>query len=250
MNSILHNPLALSILGCSAPLFCACVSPTSPEATADSAAALANLRDDAKQAAKCVDDSDALLARLASASDSEAMSLLEQYGASVEQLSQQSDVLDSRARESEIKIRNHLRAWADDLLSMSDPDLRQVGEQRRAKLAASFATVERSSKAARMALASFIGRLEDVEKLVRNDFGSDGIHVAKNLIQDTAARGKGLRKNLDGLVAEVARLSSDLAPSVAWSLHPVEASEPTDKSSKGGTSTEAAAAKTSEVPRS
>jgi peptidoglycan hydrolase CwlO-like protein len=158
-----------------------------------------------------VADLDAILAN-ANANPREAFKL---FVEKLDRLRAKSSEFESSIKATNSKIEEHLRAWSDDLVAMSDSDARRVGEDRRAKLAESFDDERRAGQQATKLLDTYIARLKDIEMLLRNDLNASGIDAAKNVIDDAKAQSGDVKKKLDELASKLEHVAGELTPPTA-----------------------------------
>ncbi len=237
MNLASLRPACAALVLASAGALAGCLSPTSPQMTAETSARLADVGEDAAKVKAQIQTTLASLKTATADAAAEHNQPLKQFSTELDKLHTKSDALEDDVRETDRRVQRHLRLWADDLLAMSDPDIRRVGETRRAALAESFATVQRTNQETVESVKNYLTRLDDVEKLLRNDFNSSGFDAASHLLDETRSQGDEVGKHLDQLIAKSKSLASEMTPAVAARESPPksESTKPIVKDSKDST---------------
>ena len=96
---------------------------------------------------------------------------------------------------------------------MSDPEIRKLAEERKAKLQATFGDIKSTMEPARDQFNAWLAPLKDLQKYLSQDLTISGIDAAKDLIAKSKAGGTEVQQSL--VIAELNTVVATITPAKA-----------------------------------
>ena len=123
----------------------------------------------------------------------------------------------AKKRGEDIKARGqaYFQAWEKELATVNNPEIRQLAEERKAKLQATFGGIRTSMEPVRDQFNTWLADLKDLQKYLGNDLTIGGIDAAKELIAKTKTEGQGVQQSMDKVIAELNTIVATLTPAKA-----------------------------------
>jgi len=120
----------------------------------------------------------------------------------------------ARKRGEEIKARGqaYFKSWDKELAGVNNAEIRQLAEQRKAKLEQTFAGIRTSMEPVRDQFNTWLADLKDLHKYLNNDLTIGGIDAAKDLIAKTKNEGRDVQESMDKVIAELNTIVATLTP--------------------------------------
>lgn len=141
--------------------------------------------------------------------------LHQQLGRQIRTLENQANLARRRADAYRANADAYISAWADELVQIRNPAIRQVSEQRRREAMANFGAVEQGAAAVREAYRPFLDDLQGIHALLGQDLTAGGVAAASGQFDQAKQDAQVLQQRIAQLINELDRVASALIPSTA-----------------------------------
>jgi F0F1-type ATP synthase membrane subunit b/b' len=135
----------------------------------------------------------------------------ETFSKSVDKLESARAKAGKRAQEIKATGAAYFEQWEKELLTITNPDIREAAEKRKAKLKETFAKVGPLMEDAKAKLDPFISDIKDVRTLLAQDLTVNGVDNAKSIIRKTRSSGSKVQSALDDLLEEMNAIAAALS---------------------------------------
>lgn len=117
-------------------------------------------------------------------------------------------------RAAEVKAAGdaYFKQWELELANITNPEIRKLAEERKAKLNEIFGKLRPMLEKARSDFDPFLSDLKDLRSFLGQDLTIGGVDAAKDIIKKTREHGVELEKSLDGLIGEMNSISAQITP--------------------------------------
>ena len=175
-------------------------------------AGIAEMRAEVVNGQKAIDQTVLALEQVAATANTDPRKAFEQYSKSLANL--ESTAVKTRKRSEEIQARGqaYFKQWEQQLAEVKNPQIRQLAEQQRAKLQATFDTIKQYAEPLKAKFDPWLSDLKDLKTYLSNDLTISGVDAAKSLLAKTQAEGIEIQKSMDALVAELNTVAATLTP--------------------------------------
>jgi len=166
---------------------------------------LAELRDSMVATRGQIEQTLASLNGLTSAAPDELRDAYRQYANDADKIAQQAATVDKESRQMRSRGDEWLAGWQKSQADVNNPELKALGEQRRAQALARIQNIERSLAEARQAFAPFVANLQDVKQVVGNDLTPNGVAAVSGtaVVQNANQSGAAAARALDATIADL-----------------------------------------------
>ena len=134
------------------------------------------------------------------------------YSSELAKLQSQADKAKSRADDLRARANEYIAKWEAEAATVSNPDLKAQAEARRATVRDRIDEIQVAADRGNAAYEPLMRELRDIETVLSNDLTDAGVQgvapVAQQAITDAAT----LRDRINGLVAELDRLTGQMSP--------------------------------------
>ena len=207
-------------LGASALLLCAAVpafltgcGTTAGYKQADkTGAGIAEFREEIVNGKKAIDATMKSLGDIAATANTNPRKAFEQYSKDVSNLESTADKIRKRAQDMKEQGQAYFKQWEEQMAQVSNPDIRKLAEERKAKLQETFDSIRKYTEPLKAQFDPWMSDLKDLQKYLSNDLTVAGVDAAKSLFTKTTNGGLEVQKSMDGLVAELNTVSATLTP--------------------------------------
>jgi hypothetical protein len=138
--------------------------------------------------------------------------LHQQLGRQIRQLENQAQAASRRADAFRANADTYVGAWADELVQITNPEIRKVSEQRRREAIANFGAVEQAAVATREAYRPLLSDVQGIHTLLGQDLTAGGIASAQGQFELAKQDARNLQQRISQLIAELDRVAGELAP--------------------------------------
>jgi hypothetical protein len=181
--------LATLWLGVSILVLVACAS-TGEKRSATATTSMQTVQNDIKQALLQVDLTNASLEELIRPGQPDVKKALDTYSANVTKMENKGQLLVKHTDEMSAKRLEYFSEWEKQGDKYTNPEIRELSEQRRADLSEIFAKIPAASVGVKGALRTYLSDIKEIQKFLSNDLTSKGIEsitpTAQKSIQDGA----------------------------------------------------------------
>ncbi|MGZ5494585.1 MAG: DUF2959 family protein [Thermoanaerobaculia bacterium] len=169
-KSVLMVALVLTLVGCST---------TAPDRSARTAATLDTLQKDSVKARLQIESVLNSLDALMNATPDRLRSAYDKYASDVAKMKEDAAAIREDDSDLQKNGASYLSNWQKDASSVSNPELRQIAEQRRNEIAQKFRGMTTAYSTAAQSFGAFLRDIDDVRKVIGNDLtptGQAGVH--------------------------------------------------------------------------
>jgi hypothetical protein len=132
------------------------------------------------------------------------------------------DIAKKDAETMRQRAKAYFDQWDAQLASVQNQEIRNLAQQRKAKLQETFGSIKDAAQGAKDAFPPFLSNLKDLRTALGSDLSAQGIEASKDIFQKTRSAGADLQQNLDKLMDEM--------NSVADAITAAKAKPPTKES--------------------
>jgi len=173
---------------------------------------IAEFREEILNGKKAIDTTMKALGDVAASASTDPRKAFHTYTKAVEKL--ESTAADVRKRGQSMKEQGdaYFKQWEAQLAQVSNPEIRKLAEERKAKLQETFASIRKFTEPLKAQFDPWMSDLKDLQKYLSNDLTIAGVDAAKGLFTKTTNGGLEVQKSMDGLVAELNTVSATITP--------------------------------------
>jgi hypothetical protein len=175
-------------------------------------ASIAEFRDEIVGIKKAVDGTLAALDKVATSANTDPRKAFKEFDTSIPRVDAAAAKAKKRADDMRSRGKAYFDEWEKELATVSNPDIRRLAEERKAKLQATFGSIKGFMEPARDEFNAWLADLKDLQRYLSNDLTIGGIDAAKALIAKTKSEGRGVQLSLDKVVAELNTIVATLTP--------------------------------------
>ena len=202
----------LIALGAGAALLSGCGTTSGYKQADKTGAGIAEFREEIVNGKKAVDATMQSLSEIAASATTNPRKAFEKFQDNVAKLESTAAKVRSRAESMKEKGQAYFKQWEQELATVSNPEIRSLAEQRKAKLQETFDSIRKYSEPLKLQFAPWMSNLKDLEKYLANDLTIAGVEAAKGLFTKTTNEGLEVQKSMDALVAELNTVAATITP--------------------------------------
>ena len=176
---------------------------------------IATFRDEIVDVKKAVDTTMAALDKIAAQASTDPRKAFKEFDKSVPKIDSAAATARKRADAMKGKGKEYFAEWEKGLAEVSDPKIRQLAADRKAKLQASFDNIKASVEPAKEQFNTWLAGCKDLQKYLSQDLTIAGIDAAKELFATTKTNGVALQQSLDKVITELNTVAATMTPSQA-----------------------------------
>ncbi|MFO7874719.1 MAG: DUF2959 family protein [Bacteroidales bacterium] len=107
--------------------------------------------------------------------------------------------------------KDYFEEWQKEGDKYKNPRIQQLSEQRRLELSRIYGEIATNSIGVKEGLNSYVSDLEEIQKYLSNDLTPKGIESIEPLAGEVAAKGSGLKYEIEDIQAAVNRANASMA---------------------------------------
>jgi chromosome segregation ATPase len=180
-------------------------------------AGIAEFRDEIVNGKKAIDATMKSLSDIAATANTDPRKAFQQYSKDVSNLESTAAKIRKRAQEMQAQGQAYFKKWEQELATVSNPEIRALAAQRKAKLQETFESIRKYSEPLKAQFDPWMSDLKDLERYLSNDLTIGGVDAAKGLFKKTSNEGADVQKSMDALVAELNTVAATITPAKAES---------------------------------
>jgi hypothetical protein len=165
--------------------------------------AINTVRNDVVNIKAAVDGSMKALDQLEATASTDPRKAYEAFAKSVDKVEKAGQTAQKNADDMREKGAAYFQQWETEIGSVKNEEIRQLAQQRRAKLQETFGNIKTAAQDAKQSFPPFLDNLKDLRTALGADLTVQGIDAAKGIFTKTKSSGVELQKHLDKLVAEL-----------------------------------------------
>lgn len=173
---------------------------------------IAEFRDEIVDVKKAVDTTLAALDKIVAQATTDPRKAFKAFDSSVPKIDSAAAKAKKRADDMRSRGKEYFEKWEKELANVSNPEIRKLAEERKAKLQATFGNIKTTMEPARDQFTAWLGPLKDLQKYLSQDLTISGIDAAKDLIAKSKAGGTQVQQSLDKVIAELNTLVATITP--------------------------------------
>ena len=178
-------------------------------------ASIAEFRDEIVNVKKEVDATLAALDKVVTTAATDPRKAFKEFDKAVPRVDDAAKKAKKRAEDMKARGQAYFKDWEKDLATLTNPEIRKLAEERKAKLQATFGSIKTFMEPARDQFNPWLADLKDLQTYLRNDLTIGGIDAAKELISKTKTEGWGVQQTIDKAIAELNTIVATLTPAKA-----------------------------------
>lgn len=138
----------------------------------------------------------------------------EEYAQDTDEIARQAVTVDEESRRLRQRSDEWLAGWQKSHADIQDPELRALGERRRAQALERIQNIDRSLAEVREAFSPFVSSLQDVEKVVGNDLTPNGVAAVSGtvVVQNANRSGAAVARALAVTIVDLQVLTQTMTP--------------------------------------
>jgi|WetSurMetagenome_2_1015567.scaffolds.fasta_scaffold55618_3 hypothetical protein len=175
-------------------------------------ASIAEFRDEIVKVKKEVDATMAALDKIVVTATSDPRKAFKEFDKAVPRIDEAAKKAKKRAEDMKARGQAYFAQWEKEMAAVNSPEIRQLAEERKAKLQAVFGNIKNFMEPARDQFTSWLANLKDLQKYLSNDLTIGGIDAAKELIGKTKTEGQGVQQSMDKVIAELNTIVATITP--------------------------------------
>ena len=173
---------------------------------------IADFRDEVVNLKKAVDVNMTSLRQISESAATDPRKAFEAFAKSVDKVEDARAKAGKRAADVKAAGAAYFKQWEAQLADISNPDIRKLAEERKAKLNEIFAKVGPLLEKAKGDFDPYLADIKDLRTFLSQDLTVAGVDAVKGTIQKTRDHGVELQKSLDALIDEMNSVSAALTP--------------------------------------
>jgi hypothetical protein len=178
-------------------------------------AGIAEFRDEILNVKKEVDATMVALDKIVTTAATDPRKAFKEFDKAVPRVDSAAKKAKKRAEDMKEKGQDYFKQWEKDLASVNNPQIRQLAEERKAKLQGAFGSIKTFMEPARDQFNAWLADLKDLHTYLSNDLTIGGVDAAKELIAKTKNEGQGVQQSMDKVIAELNTIVATLTPAKA-----------------------------------
>jgi len=136
----------------------------------------------------------------------------EQFSRNISALDSASAKADKRGLDMKAQGQTYFDQWELELAQLHNPEIKQLAEQRKAKLHDAFDGIKKAVEPLKSQFDPWLLDLKDLRKYLSNDLTVAGVDAARNLFADAKTDGADVRRSIDMLVVELNSIAAAITP--------------------------------------
>jgi hypothetical protein len=176
---------------------------------------IAECRDEIVDVKKAVDTSMAALDKITAQAAVDPRKAFKEFDKSVPKIDSAAAKARKRAEDMRARGKEYFTNWEKGLAEVSDPQVRQLAAERKAKLQGIFDNIKTSLEPAKEQFNSWLTNCKDLQKYLNQDLTISGIDAAKDLFAKTKTDGIALQQTLDKVIGELNSVVATITPAKA-----------------------------------
>lgn len=136
----------------------------------------------------------------------------EQFSRNVAALDSVAVKAEKRGRDMKAQGQAYFDQWELQLAQVRNPEIKQLAEQRKAKLHDAFDGIKKTAEPLKAQFDPWLSDLKDLRNYLNNDLTVAGVDAAKNMFAKTKSNGAEVVRSIDALVVELNSIAAAITP--------------------------------------
>lgn len=202
-RSILLVLFASLILGAGSGLI-GCAT-TGTERATKTTRSMQTVENEYYQVTSQVDATNASLQEVISPNQTDLKKAFEKYKTEVDTMERLGKQLDQDSADMKARGQNYFSEWEKQEATYSNPQIRQLSDERRIQLRDVFARIPEASSGVRQSLHSYLADIKDIRKYLSNDLTPQGVEAIEPVAQKAIQDGDELKISVKPVLAAIQR---------------------------------------------
>jgi hypothetical protein len=173
---------------------------------------IADMRAEIVNGQKAIDQTVLALEQVAATANTNPRKAFGHYSKCVSDLEATAAKIRKRSDEMKARGQTYFQQWEQELAQVKNPEIRELAEQQRTKLQASFDNIKQYAEPLKTQFDPWLSDLKDLRTYLHNDLSISGVDAAKSQIAKTRDEGAEVQKSMNALVAELNSVAATLTP--------------------------------------
>lgn len=178
-------------------------------------ASIAEFRDEVVNVKKEVDATMTALDKIVTTAATDPRKSFKEFDKAVPRIDDAAKKAKKRGEDIKARGQAYFKDWEKELAGVSNPDIRRLAEERKAKLQTTFDSIRTFMEPARDQFNTWLADLKDLNKYLSSDLTINGIDAAKELISKTKTEGQAVQQSMDKVIAELNTVVATITPATA-----------------------------------
>jgi hypothetical protein len=175
-------------------------------------AGIAEFRDEITKGKTAIDATMKSLGAVATSATTDPRKAFDQFTKDLAHLESTAEKIRKRAQDMREQGQAYFKQWEQELATVSNPEIRALAEQRKAKLQGTFESIRKYTEPLKAQFDPWMSDLKDLQKYLGQDLTIAGVDAAKSLFTKATNEGFEVQKSMDGLVAELNTVAATITP--------------------------------------
>lgn len=175
-------------------------------------ASIAEFRDEIVNIKKETDATMTALDKVVTTAASDPRKAFKEFEKAVPRIDDAAKKAKKRAEDIKSRGQAYFKDWEKELATVSNPEIRKLAEERKARLQTTFDSIKTVMVPARDQFNTWLADLKDLHKYLSSDLTIEGVDAAKSLIEKTKAEGVAVQQTLDKVIGELNSIVAALTP--------------------------------------
>jgi len=173
---------------------------------------VAEFRQEITNGKQAVDNTVSALSQVAVTANTNPREAFQAFSKSLANLESAAEKARKRGAEMRARGKAYFDQWQEQMAQVKNPEIRQLAEQRKAKLQAAFDSIKRYAEPLKAQFDPWLADLKDLRTYLSNDLTVTGVDAAKSLFTKAQSEGLEVQKSMDALVTELNTVAAALTP--------------------------------------
>jgi hypothetical protein len=116
----------------------------------------------------------------------------------------------SQADAADIKSREYVKKWQEEMSTITDPDLKAVADARRQAVQDKYAEIQTAADGIRQSYTAFDSDITGIRTYLANDLTPGGVTAAKSIIEKANTDGAKLKESIATVVAMMDKVTATM----------------------------------------
>ena len=187
---------------------------TGMERSAKTTSKVQTVEGDIQQAIAQVDTTGASLQELIKPDQADVKKAYDAYAANVAKMESIGKQLDKHTDQMNAQGKDYFAEWEKQGNNYTNPQIREVSEQRRAELSEVYAQIPRASAGVKGSLHSYMTDIKEIQKYLSNDLTPKGIDAITPVAQQAIKDGDNLKDAVKPVLSAMDRAKAEMAQGI------------------------------------
>jgi hypothetical protein len=133
------------------------------------------------------------------------------YTRNVEKMETIGKQLEDHSQKMTARGNNYFAEWEKQGATYTNPQIRELSEQRRLELRETYMKVPQASVGVRGTMNAYLADIRDIQKYLSNDLTPQGVQAIKPIAERAVKDGENLRESVRPVLAAIERARTELA---------------------------------------